>query len=316
MGLWLRWFMALVGVATLFVYSVAAFATFLLLQWLIRNPPDPLLFLVSFALAVVIAGIIGHRLGSLRVIASLDATLLPRQQAPELHRRLDRLAAQMHVRRPQVLVSSLGAPNALSIGGPRKGVIVLDRQLFELLTIDELEGILAHELAHLESHHTFVNTLVFTSIRTVVGVILVIFLPFVLLLEGVDRSAAWFSGRPTMRFGLAALFKFSILISVGFVMSLLTVFFLSYSRKQEFAADSRAADVTGKPAALARALAKIHRAQTPRGGLLSLLYIDDSDEDDHPLLSTHPPVNERIDRLLERVDHGVRHHHVSLLRPI
>lgn len=303
MGTSRRVAMAFVGVAVLFVYSAAAYLGFLLLRWVVANPPDPLFLAASLALGIVIAGFIGHRLGSIRLVASLDGRRLPRGRAPELHRRLDRLADSMHVSRPPILVAHLGAPNALSIGGPREGVIVLDRQLLTLLSIDELEGILAHELAHLESHHTFVNTLALTAVRTLVGAVMLALAPLVLLLTGLDRSAAWFAGRPTQRFGLATLFNAAVTVMLGVLLSLLTLGFLAYSRKQEFAADSRAADVTGNPAALARALEKIHRANQPRSGLLSLLYIhDDRRRHDHPLLSSHPPVEERIDRLLARSD--------------
>lgn len=76
---------------------------------------------------------------------------------------------------------------------------------------------------------------------------------------------------------------------------------LVYSRRREYVADERAAAVTGQPRALARALAKIHRAANPRWGLRSLLTIhgDESTSDWWRLLSSHPPIEERIERLAD-----------------
>ena len=80
-------------------------------------------------------------------------------------------------------------------------------------------------------------------------------------------------------------------------MSPVTLGVLAYSRRQEYAADSRAAEVTGNPVALARALTKIHRAADPKGGIFSLLYIQherDSVADQHVI------VHARIPQLLTR----------------
>jgi len=188
-----------------------------------------------------------------------------------------------------------------------------------LLTIDELEGILAHELAHLESYHTLINTVVLTAVRMLVGLVFLLLFPIVLLLTGMDRAAAWFAGRPGQRqHGLAALFQQSVQLLVSLVLGVLTLLFLAHSRRQEYAADRRAAEATGNPVALARALSKIHRATRPNSGLHSLLYIhDERTEQRHRWLSTHPPIEDRVGRLLETVelDPRDRHHSVDRLRP-
>ena len=300
MGLLVRAGMAFVGVVVLSVYTLAAFALFLGFQWIASNPPDPVTAGLAFTLGVVVAAYVGYRLGSVRLVASLNAHELPRERVPHLYRRRDDLCSAMQVTPPPLLVADLGAPNALSIGGPRRGVVVFDRRLFRLLTADELEGILAHELAHMARADTFVNTLAITSIRTVVGLLFVLFLPFVLLLAGVERSGAWFAGRPRVRLGLTALFRYAVTLLVGAVMGVFTLSYFAYSRRQEYAADSRAVDATDNPEALARALAKIHRARQPRSGLFSLLYTHDEPRDEHPWLSTHPPIENRIERLLDQ----------------
>lgn len=313
---WTRLGMAGIGVVVLLVYTGAAIGGILLLQWLFANPPRPAIVLAAFTIVVVVGGYAGYRLGTLRVIASLETRELEHQEAPEVHRRLDRLATRMNVAKPPVLLADLGAPNALSLGGPKRGVIVLDYRLLRLLTIDELEGILAHELAHMEGYDTFVNTLVITAVRTLVGLVFLLVFPIVLLLVGIDRGAAWFAGNPGQwRYGLAHLFQLGVTVLLGIVLSLFTLAFLARSRRREFVADDRAAAVTGKPESLARALAKIHRASQPQRGLLSLLYIHDEKDPVDQWLSTHPPLDDRIERLLSQVDRPVGPRYIGRIRP-
>jgi heat shock protein HtpX len=289
----------LVGLVVLAVYTAASLAGLVVLQWLVANPPGLFPAGLAFVLGVVAAAYVGYRVGSVRLVASLQARELPASRAPDLYGRLDRLVASMRVEQPPLLVADLGAPNALSVGGPRRGAVILDRSLLQFLTVEELEGILAHELAHMESYDTFLNTLAVTAMRTLVGVVFLFLLPVVLFLAGIDRAAGWFAGRPGRRAGLVAAFRVAVMVVFGIVFSLFALAYLAYSRRQEYAADRRAAAVTGNPAALARALAKIHRANDPRSGLLSMLYIHE-ERDRHDLLSTHPSLEQRIDRLRDR----------------
>lgn len=314
--LWLRVFMIGVGLATLAAYTAAGLGGLVLLQWLFTDPPGLIAVLIAFVGCVVVVGYVGYRFGTTRLLTSLDARTLPPDRAPAVYRRVARLCDRMTLDQPSLLVADLGAPNALSIGGPRGGTIVVDRNLLRLLTIDELEGILAHELAHIEGYDAFVQMLVLTAVRTFVGIVMLILSPLVLFLFGIDRAAAWIAGHPQRRrFGLAGLFQRAIQIVLAAVLSLLTLGVLAYSRRREFAADARAAEVTGKPAALARALVKIHRAAEPRRGLLSLLYIQhDRDRDSQRLFSTHPPLSERVERLRDRASDAVEHQRLDRLR--
>ncbi|MFW5974008.1 MAG: M48 family metallopeptidase [Natrialbaceae archaeon] len=299
-----RFFQVLVGIAVLFVHTVVAVGGLLLIDWLVSNPPNPAVVAVSFAVVAVLGALVGYRSGVVQVAARLDATELPEHHAPALYRRIRELTGHMDIEPPTVLLADLGAPNALSVGGPKRGAVVLDRRLLTLLNHDELEAIVAHELAHMEGYDTFLNTLALTVIRLLVSVVFVLALPFVVFLAGVDRAGAWIVGDPRRRgFGLSDLFQRLVALCLVGLLSVVTLLFLANSRRQEYRADERAGEVTGKPAALARALTKIHRATDPRRGLYSPLYVhDDPRPDRHRLFSTHPPVSERVDRLVERAD--------------
>lgn len=292
--------MVVVGIATLLVYTAIALAGFQLLQWVAANQPNPLVVVGIFAVVALVGAYLGYRRGVVQLAASLNATELPRHRAPELYQRLDSLCAQMSVEQPPLLLTDLDSPNALSVGGPRRGAIVIDRGLLSLLTLDELEGILAHELAHMEQYDTFLNTLAITVTRLLVGLVYLFLLPMLLLLVGIDRATDWIAGEPRRRgVGLAGLFQYGISLVLAGLLSVFTLLFLAHSRRQEYRADQRAVSVTNNPRALARALSKIHRATEHNRGLASLLYThDDQRRQRHPLLSTHPPLDDRIDRLL------------------
>lgn len=294
-----RLLMAVVGVAVLFVYTGLAVLSVLVIAWLVANPPDPLTLGLTVAVAAVVAGYLSYRLGSARLLAGIETVELPRRRAPELHRRVDRLSEAFGVEPPPLYLADIGAPNALSIGGPRTHVVVLDRRLLDLLTVDELTGIVAHELAHVESRDAFVQTLAVSVMRTLAGGLFVLLLPATLAIGGVARAAAWFAGRPHRAPDVAAVATVGVQVVVGAVLSLLTLGVLAYSRRREYAADRRAAEATGDPAALARALVKIHRAANPRWGLRSLLTIHGDQRGGlRRLLSTHPPIDERVERLV------------------
>jgi heat shock protein HtpX len=133
---------------------------------------------------------------------------------------------------------------------------------------------------------------------------------------GIDRGIAWVLGQPRQsQHGLAALFWWGIQVCLGAVLALLTLGVLAYSRRREFVADRRGATVSGKPVALARALVKIDRATDPRSGLLSFLYVQrDRTDETRRLLSTHPPVSERVERLLDLTEESVSRHGLDRLR--
>jgi heat shock protein HtpX len=253
---------------------------------------------VAVVASTLVVGYVSYRIGSIRILQALDAAELPRDRAPTLHRRVDRLTETMAVDRPPIYVTALGTPNALSIGG-RHPAIVVDRDLLRLLDPAELDAILAHELAHLEGRDGLVKTLGATLLQLVSSLLFLALLPVGLLALGLVRLVDWLRGRrsrPIVQ-QIAAVHA-GTAMTVILLLFALTAALRAYSRRRELAADDRAASVTGRPLALAEALAKIHRAADRRRGVLSTLFVH-GDEDGvlTRLLATHPPMDERIARL-------------------
>lgn len=295
--------MTLVGAAVMLAYLLAGFVAFSALRHLLTTSVGPFAVFTGVVTVVVVLAVVNHYVGSSRVLAGLGATELPHDRVPLLYAVTDQLADQMQLRPPRLLVADLEAPNAFALGGAKAGSVVIDRSLFDLLTVREMRALLAHELAHLESNDSVVQTVSAVVARTMVGVLLVPLLPVVLVITGFARGTAWLDGRPDQWTETPA-----GRLRVGFA-SLVTVFLFgftlvarSYARRRELAADDRAADVTGDPLALAGALRKLHQANDPRWGLFSTLYVAPREDDLTRLLSTHPPVEERIERLVEQVD--------------
>ncbi|USZ68339.1 M48 family metalloprotease [Halorussus salilacus] len=300
----IRALMAVVGVALLVVYAGVAYLGVRLLAaaWFLRVD---LLAAVAWATALAVAlGYLSYRFGTARLLSQIRATDLPRSRAPRAHARLDSLVERMDAERPRLLVARMATPNALALDAPGGGALVVDRRLFRLLSGAEFEALLAHELAHLESRDALVQTLAYSAGRTLVWAVVLPALPFAVVLAGVGRALAWLRGRPPAEpvVGPRALrYQVGRVVMVGFVG--LTLAVLAHSRRREFAADERAVEVTGDPLALARALRKIERASTPRWGLLAPLSVRGDEEGPVTrLLSTHPSMDERVERLLARAE--------------
>ena len=300
--------MAVVGLSLLVSYAGAAYLLSAFVVRVMRNPPD-----LSTVIAVVVGttlavGYLNYRFGTLSLVSGLDAAELSRSRAPGLYARVDRLCDRMDRSPPRLLVADLAFPNAFALGGVDSGVLVFDRRLFWLLGADEFEAILAHELAHLKSRDGLVLTLAYTTGRTVVGTLFLGVLPVTLAVTGVARGLAWIRGHPDEWDASPVLWirhwteRGAATVLVG-----LTLLLRAHSRRREYAADDRAASVTGDPLALARALQKIQRAAEPRWSPFGPFYVTPDDESALVrLLATHPPTDERIRRLVAQADRSDR----------
>lgn len=295
-----RILMILVGCLLLLCYLGLAAVGYLAVSLLWRSTPDATTTLLLIVGIATLVGYLSYRFGTAALLARLETVELPRSNAPDLYARLDRLEREMGVTAPTLLVAALPAPNALALGTARNGTIVLDHSLLRALTLDELEGLLAHELAHLERYDAFVQTLAFSVFRTIAGLVFLLLSPLVLGLVGAARAVAWMRGQPQSwtqtPFGrlLRRLDR-----AVQACLLVVTVVVRAHSRRREYAADDRASAVTGDPLALARALRKIQRVADPRRGLLSPLYVHTDEDELSRLFSTHPATDDRIERLIE-----------------
>ncbi|WP_284014296.1 M48 family metallopeptidase [Halobaculum litoreum] len=297
-GTGLRWAMVVAGALTIAFYAVAAVVVWEGVRFLWANRPAPTTVAAVFVGATLLSGYLTYRIGTGRALAGLDARELPRAAAPAVHRIVDDLATAMELDRPRVFVARLGEPNALALGG-HTPALVLDYSLFRVLTPAELEAVLAHEFAHIEGRDGLVQTLAHSFVQTLVGTVALAVTPVAFLAGGFARGLALVRGAPDrwhrtvpgrIRVGLERVLT---LLLFGLTLSL-----RAYSRRREHAADDRAVAVTGRPLALASALRKIDDA-IDSAFPFAPVYRSAKPEPSTlvRLLSTHPPMDERIERL-------------------
>ncbi|MCK5928787.1 MAG: zinc metalloprotease HtpX [Nocardioides sp.] len=167
------------------------------------------------------------------------------QQAPELHAMIDRLCVLADMPKPRVGVADTSMPNAFATGrSPDRSVVVVTTGILQLLTVEELEGVLAHELAHVAHRDVLVMT-VASSAGIVAGMVT----------QGAQYGAMFGGNR---RDGNSALPVWLLMLLVSMVVYAVSFLLLKLlSRYRELSADRAGAYLTMKPAALASALQKI-----------------------------------------------------------
>lgn len=303
-----RVLMFLVGVAVFVFYALLAYGSYVALSLLWRFEFDPTTVVVAVVASSVLMGYVGLRIGTAQLLSRLDARELPRERVPGVYRILDRLVEEMDLDAPRLMVVSLSTPNAFALDTMGRDTVVVDTTLFRILDRDEFEALLAHELAHLERRDSLVQTLAFTALQTVVSLAYVAVAPFVFLVTGLALSAAWVRGDPrSWPETLPGRLRRRLEGAASLVMAAVTLLARAHSRRREYAADERAAAVTGKPLALARALEKLERVSSVEFGILSPLWIRGEVESEeerrlYDLFSTHPRTEHRVERLRRRAE--------------
>jgi len=261
---------------------------------------------IGLIIALVVAGAlsVGSFLyGDKLVLASTRAREISAEEAPRLHNIVEGLAIAAGIPKPKVYVVPEAAPNAYATGrDPEHASIAVTQGLLETMNRVELEGVIGHELAHIVDRDMLVGTVV----ATVVGA-------GILLAEFFMRSWWWggFGGRRgNDRGGGAAL----PLFIVGFVLLALApilgqVIKLAVSRNREYLADAQGVLLTRYPPGLIEALRKLGASSTAMhsaNNATAHLWLNQPSRFEgertgrlESLLSTHPPIAERISRLQE-----------------
>jgi len=220
---------------------------------------------------------------------SMGAREVDPDEYPELHRTVDRLAQQADLPKPTVAVADSRAPNAFATGRSQDSATVcVTRGIMDSLDQAELEGVLAHELAHIKNRDVMVMT-----IASFLSTIAFLVVRWGWLFAGGDDRAE--SQAPVL---------VAILVSlVVWVLSFLLI--RALSRYREYAADRGGAAITGNPAALASALMTIDQRmdKVPKDDLrdqaeMNAFFIVPIDVGwIGRLFSTHPSTEKRVDRL-------------------
>jgi heat shock protein HtpX len=266
------------------------------------------LFLLGLVYAVLIAVLIAAGAGAITVaviagilfvvqyltsdkiaLYSMGAREVSPQQAPELHATVERLCIQADLPKPRVAVVDTPMPNAFAVGrSPRAATVTATTGLLELLSPAELDGVLAHELTHVQNRDVLVMTVAsfFASVASFIV-----------------QMGFWFgAGFDDDNDSGPGVIVVILVSAVVYMLSF--VLLQALSRYREFAADRGSAIITGRPSALSSALLKIsgtmeqipQRDMRAASGELAAFYIfpPKAKQTVANLFSTHPPLEARL----------------------
>jgi heat shock protein HtpX len=224
-------------------------------------------------------------------LAAHRAQAVTPEQAPTLYRIVERLTQRAGLPMPRIYIIPSSAANAFATGrNPRHAAVAVTDGIMQLLDERELGAVLAHELSHVKNR----DVLIATIAAAVAGII-----------STIGHIAMFFGGgsRDGNRGGgLGALAWLLVAPLIAFLVQ------LAISRSREYGADASGAALSGDPEALASALARLEQGQVRHpyefaGPATAHLFIVNplrgAGANIMNLLSTHPPIEQRIQRLHE-----------------
>lgn len=225
------------------------------------------------------------------VLKMYRAQPLERSQAPGLFDTVARLARQAGLPMPKIYLIPESSPNAFATGrNPEHAVVAVTQGLMNMMNQDELEGVLAHELGHVKNRDILISTIV----ATLAGAIMWI--------ASIARFSAFFGGRDDDEGGLGII---GVLVVSMVAPIAAMIVQMAVSRSREYLADATAASITGNPRGLASALSKLggfsrSHAQVDASPATAHMFIVNplTGKQMMNLFSTHPPIEERVARLV------------------
>ena len=229
-------------------------------------------------------------------LAMYRAQPVSREELPRVYQVVERLTQKIGIPMPKIYVIPTDSPNAFATGrNPSHASVAVTQGILNLLNDEELEGVLAHELGHVNNRDILISSVA----ATVAGAIT--------MLASMGRWAMFFGmgGRDDRDRGGGGLAAIFMLILAPIAATLIQ---LAVSRSREYQADASGAHYTGNPYALASALAKLDaysrrlpmQATPSTAHLFIIQPLLGGGMSFGNLFSTHPPIAKRIERLTGR----------------
>ncbi len=218
------------------------------------------------------------------VLRMYSARELAPQEAPVLHKAVESLSAKAEIPVPRIYLIAGETPNAFATGRDEDhAAVAVTSGILRILNREELEGVLAHELSHIKHRDILISTMAATVASAVVLL---------------SRWAVFFGNDEGG--GMIPAIATAIIAPIA-----ATVIQMAISRSREYEADAGSARITGKPEALASSLRKLSLAAKAKpmnaNPSTAHMFIVNPLSGDvlMSLFSTHPPVEKRIERLLQ-----------------
>ncbi|MCP6718363.1 MAG: M48 family metallopeptidase [Patescibacteria group bacterium] len=265
------------------------------LGWFFSYYYENNLFLIIAIVLSLSQGVASFWFSDKIVLSMTGAKEIQKKDNPELYRIVENLAITAGLPMPKLYIINSAQPNAFATGRDYDhAVVAVTRGLLEKLERAELEGVIAHELAHIGNKDMLLGTVV------------VVLVGIVALLSRMFLRISFYSGGSRRKRGKDS--SAGVIMVLGVIGAILAPIIailiqLSISRKREFLADASGALLTRYPEGLARALEKISSDKTPlrtADSSTAHLYISSPFKEKNwltGLFSTHPPVEKRLKAL-------------------
>ncbi|MFB6209119.1 MAG: zinc metalloprotease HtpX [Candidatus Nanohaloarchaea archaeon] len=224
------------------------------------------------------------------VLRIYGAERLEESDYPEIHEAVKRLSEKAGIPEPRIYRNDMKVPNAFATGrNPEKGVVCVTDGLMRQLETEKIEGVLAHEIAHIRNRDSLINAVV----ATVAGAIAVL-----------AEMAFWSSLFMDEDGGeMISALAFMILTPL-----IATIIRMAVSRSMEYRADSHAVRIHGEKSGLSSALEKINRANQGQGAVGHVSKVQETGANlfiQNPFsgqritrfFSTHPPLDKRLENI-------------------
>lgn len=274
---------------TFFLLFVMFLVLFGLISWTVYYLGGSSAWIVPIAVLISIAATWGAWWNSDKfVLRMANAKIVTREQAPQLYNMVEELTIASGLPMPKIAIVEDPAPNAFATGrDPAHGVVAFTTGLLEKMDREQIQGVAAHELAHIGNR----DTLVMAVAATTAGIVAI-------MADMIFRATLFSGGRRQQGHPIMALVGIVALILAPLAASMLRA---SVSRKREWLADATAVAYTRNPQGLRRALETLRDDSTvvkqtstsiahvwiesPLAGGLGQMF------------STHPPIDQRISAL-------------------
>ncbi len=222
------------------------------------------------------------------VLAMYRARPVSESEEPELYRMIENLTRQAGLPMPKLYMMEMDVPNAFATGrDPNHAAVAVTTGLMRILDKSEVEGVIAHELAHVKNRDILIGTIA----ATMAGAIMMI--------ARMAQFAAIFGGgrNDENDRGGIGLIVAAIVAPIAALMVQMAI-----SRSREYGADATGAEISGKPLNLANALLKLERGNEAipadvQPATAHMFIVNPLHGGIGSLFSTHPPIPARVERL-------------------
>jgi heat shock protein HtpX len=250
-------------------------------------------FIVPIAVGISLIGVWGSYYGSDKLVLRMTgAQLISREDNPELFNLIEEVVIASGLPMPQVAIVNDTAPNAFATGrDPEHALIAFTTRILEVMDRDELQGVIAHEMAHVANRDTLVSAVAATTAGAIA------------ILSDFMARMMFFGGGRDRRDGNANPILLVVSLAIMILAPIAAMLLRSaISRRRESLADATAVSYTRNPAGLRRALETLATDSTvvrQRSNAVAHIWIESPLDGKavSKLFSTHPPIEERIETL-------------------